>query len=163
MLAGFVTKGQIYFDLFLFLFQPNAQLPTSLEIILFSERGLIGTVASNIHTAGKYHCIQSIYSLDMENLHLTSEHAHLTINVRLDLLGFQCLCLSGFQLIGINQYRWISGAASSCQFNKLILSLNMRQLICAPPNLRHKALHTVLQEPVTYKATPQISPSSFTF
>lgn len=57
MLAGFVTEGQIYFDIFLFLFQPNAQPPTSLEIILFSGRGLIVTVASNIHTAGKYHCI----------------------------------------------------------------------------------------------------------
>lgn len=89
MLAGFVTKGQNYFDVFLFLFQPKAQLPTSLEIILFSERRLIVTVASKIHTAGKYRCIQSIYSLDIENLHLTSEHAHLTINVRLDLLGFQ--------------------------------------------------------------------------
>lgn len=89
MLSGFVTKGQIYFDVFLFLFQPYAQLPTNLEIILFSERGLKVTIASNIHTAGKYHCIQSIYSLDIENLHLTNEHVHLTINVRLDLLGFQ--------------------------------------------------------------------------
>lgn len=69
MLSGFVAKGQIYFDGFLFLFQPNAQLPTSLEIIFFSEHGLIVTVASDIHTAGKYHCIQSIHSLDIENLH----------------------------------------------------------------------------------------------
>lgn len=89
MLSGLVTKGQIYFDVFLFLFQPNAQLPTSLEIILFRERGLIVTVSSNIHRAGKYHCVQSVYSLDIENLHLTSEHVHLTINVTLDLLRFQ--------------------------------------------------------------------------